>query len=62
MIYLILSIVSSSSLLVFFKLFEKYKVNAPQAIAVNYFVAAIVGYMMMEDRLQLGSSNQNLIL
>jgi drug/metabolite transporter (DMT)-like permease len=62
MIYLILSIVSSSSLLVFFKLFEKYKVNAPQAIAVNYFVAAIVGYMMMEDRIQSGSSNQNLIL
>ncbi|MFY7862001.1 MAG: EamA family transporter [Chitinophagales bacterium] len=62
MIYLILSIISSSSLLVFFKLFEKYKVNAAQAIAVNYFVAAVVGYVMMEDRLQIASGNQNLIL
>jgi drug/metabolite transporter (DMT)-like permease len=62
MIYLILSIVSSSSLLVFFKLFEKYKVNAPQAIAVNYFVAATVGYVMMENRIQMGSSNHNLII
>lgn len=49
MIYLLLSIGFSSSLLIFFKLFEKYKINAVLAIAINYLVAAIVGSMFLEQ-------------
>lgn len=48
MIYLLLSILFSSSLLIFFKLFEKYQVNAVLAIAINYAAAAIVGYFFIQ--------------
>ena len=43
MIYLILSILSSSLIFVIFKLFAKYNVNTLQAIIVNYVVACISG-------------------
>ncbi|WP_233188583.1 hypothetical protein [Tenacibaculum sp. SG-28] len=45
MIYLILSIVFSSSLFVIFKYFERYKINTLQAIVVNYLVAFVVGML-----------------
>lgn len=48
MIYLLLSILFSSSLLIFFKLFEKYQVNAVLAIAINYATAAIVGFFFLQ--------------
>jgi drug/metabolite transporter (DMT)-like permease len=35
-------------LLIFFKLFDKYKVNSVLAIAINYMVAAIVGSFFIE--------------
>ncbi len=44
MIYLILSILISSSLYVIFKLFDVFKINTFQAIVVNYIVAFIIGY------------------
>ena len=44
MIYLLLSILSSSVIFVIFKMFQKYKVNTLQAIIINYFFACMVGY------------------
>ncbi len=43
MIYLLLSILLTSSLFVIFKYFEIFKINTLQAIVVNYFVAFILG-------------------
>lgn len=44
MIYLILSVLSSSVIFVIFKLFQKYEINSLQAIIVNYFMACTVGF------------------
>ncbi len=44
MIYLLLSILSSSVIFVIFKLFQKYGVNTLQAIIINYFFACMVGF------------------
>lgn len=46
MIALLISILSSSTLMVIFKYFTKYKVNNFQAITVNYFVAATLGFTL----------------
>lgn len=46
MIALLLSILSSSVLLVIFKYFNRFGVNNFQAITVNYFVAASLGFML----------------
>ena len=43
MIYLVLSILFSTSLFVIFKYFQIYKVDTLQAIIVNYFVAFTLG-------------------
>lgn len=45
MIFLLLSILSSSAIFVVFKLFKKYNVNTLQAIVVNYFIAFAFGIM-----------------
>ena len=44
MIYLLLSILSSTVIFVVFRLYKKYEVNTLQAIIVNYFIACIVGF------------------
>jgi len=44
LIYLLLSILSSSIIFVVFKLFKRFEVNTLQAIIVNYFIACLVGY------------------
>lgn len=46
MIPLLLSILSSSVLLVIFKYFYRYEVKTFQAITVNYFVAAALGFLL----------------
>lgn len=46
MIPLVLSIASSTLIFVIFKLFQKFKVNTFQAIVVNYFTAAILGFTL----------------
>lgn len=43
MIYLLCSIVFSTSLFVIFKYFDHYKINTLQAIVVNYIVAFVLG-------------------
>lgn len=44
MIYLLLSILSSTIIFVVFRLFKKFGINTLQAIIVNYFIACAVGY------------------
>ena len=46
MIYLFLSIFTSSIILVIFKFFEKYKIDTFQAIVFNYFFAFGVGTLL----------------
>ncbi len=45
MIYLLLSVLSSSVIFVIFKLFQRYEVNTLQAIIINYFFASLVGFI-----------------
>ncbi|WP_111683009.1 EamA family transporter [Winogradskyella tangerina] len=55
MIYLSLSILSSTAIFVLFKLFDKYKVNTLQAIVVNYLTASSCGIMFYDQ--EISSSN-----
>lgn len=48
MIWLALSILSSTAIFVVFKLFDRYGINNLQAIVVNYFVAYLVGYLLFD--------------
>ena len=57
MIFLLFSVLSSASLLIFFKLFERWKIEAPQAIAVNYLCAATVGIFFVERRVPIASND-----
>lgn len=45
MYYLIFAILFSTFIFVIFKFFEKFKIDSFQAIAVNYLVAATIGYL-----------------
>ena len=44
MIYLLLSVLSSSFIFVMFKLFKRFDINTMQAIVINYFIACLVGF------------------
>ncbi|OFZ19950.1 MAG: hypothetical protein A3D92_20320 [Bacteroidetes bacterium RIFCSPHIGHO2_02_FULL_44_7] len=46
MIPLLLSIVCSTAIFVIFKLFQRYNIDTFQAIVVNYFTAAILGFAL----------------
>ncbi|MBW2961205.1 GRP family sugar transporter [Mesonia aestuariivivens] len=48
MIYLLLSILSSTAIYVVFKLLDRFKINSLYAIVVNYFTACIAGYFGLE--------------
>jgi len=49
LIYLVLSILSSTIIFIVFRLYKKYGVNTMQAIVFNYFFACIVGYFGFID-------------
>ena len=51
MIYLALSILSSTGIFVLFKLFNKYKIDTLQAIVVNYITACICGLIHNDKNL-----------
>ena len=53
MIYLILSILFSTSLFVIFKLFHKYEVDNLKAIVVNYAVAFVLGFLGSETKIPI---------
>lgn len=55
MINLILSILFSSSLYVFFKYFEKYEVNTLHAIIVNYIVAGTCGFLLYDGNVSFSA-------
>ena len=44
MIYLLLSVLSSTIIFVVFRLYKKFGVNTLQAIVINYFIACTVGF------------------
>lgn len=44
MIYLLLSIFSSTVIFIVFRLYKRFGVNTLQAIIINYFIACIVGF------------------
>ncbi len=48
MIYLVLSILSSTIILIVFKLFNRYNINKLQAIVVNYIVACSCGFIAFD--------------
>lgn len=45
MIYLILAILTSTLIIIAFRLFERFRISILQAITVNYFVASAFGYL-----------------
>ena len=45
MIYLLLSVLSSTGIFVLFKLFKKYHIDTLQAIVVNYITACFCGFL-----------------
>ena len=47
LIFLILSILSSTAIVLIFKLFQKWKVHTFQAIVFNYLVCVLCGWMAM---------------
>tara|TARA_R110002074_G_scaffold104295_1_gene225182 strand:+ start:13233 stop:14105 length:873 start_codon:yes stop_codon:yes gene_type:complete len=49
LIALLLSILASTTILVVFKLFERFKINNFQAIVVNYVVAGTFGFLLQGD-------------
>ncbi len=53
MFYLVFSILSSTLIIVFFKLMAKYKISILQAITVNYFVASIFGFLSEPEAFNL---------
>ena len=53
MIYLALSILSSTIIFINFKLFDKYKINILQAIVVNYCIAFITGIIAYDGTVKI---------
>lgn len=52
MIYLLLSILSSTAIFVLFKLFSKYKIDTLQAIVVNYVTAFACGLLFYDGQIR----------
>lgn len=53
MIFLLLSVLSSSVIFVVFKLFDRFKINTLQAIIFNYFIAFSSGLLIDDQPLNL---------
>ncbi|WP_179020011.1 DMT family transporter [Winogradskyella forsetii] len=51
MIYLLISILSSTAIFVVFKLLKKYNINTLHAIVVNYFTACFCGYLLYKGKI-----------
>jgi len=54
MIYLLLSIASSTLILVIFRIFERYNINVFQGIVYNYITACAVGFLLFGDEWKTG--------
>ena len=55
MLYLLLSVVFSTSLFVLFKYFEVFKVDTLKAIVVNYIVAFTLGFTLAESKVSIAN-------
>lgn len=55
MIYLVLSVVFSTSLFVIFKYFDVFKIDTLKAIVVNYIVAFILGFVLAEKSIPIAN-------
>jgi len=55
MIYLVLSIISATCLVLIFKLFEKFKIDNFQAIVINYVIAAGFGFFFDDSNISIGA-------
>ncbi len=55
MIYLALSLISSSAIFLLFKVFTSYNVNTLQAIVINYITATALGISLVSGELNAGS-------
>jgi drug/metabolite transporter (DMT)-like permease len=53
MIYLILSILSSTAIFIIFKFLDHYKVSTFPVIVYNYLFAAIPGYLLLQQKPEL---------
>lgn len=53
MIYLLLSILSSTGIFVIFKLLKKYKIDTLQAIVINYITACIFGLIHFDSPIDI---------
>lgn len=53
MIYLLLSILSSTAIFIIFRSLKKYKVNTLQTIVFNYIAACATGLLLYEDSVQM---------
>lgn len=58
MIYLILSILSSTGILIVFKLFKQFNIDRLQAIVVNYIVACICGFIAFSGPIEVNQIRQ----
>ena len=56
MIYIAISIILFNVLVVFFKLFEKYKVDNLQALISNYFISALLSLLLLSENDNIQSS------
>ncbi len=56
MIYILLSILTSSSIMIIFKMFDRFKVNTLNAIVVNYWVAATLSIVLDSSGISLGKA------
>lgn len=59
MIFLLLSILSSTAIFVLFKLFDKYQINTLQAIVVNYITAFFFGIILSKKPFILSETIQS---
>lgn len=59
MIFLLLSILSSTAIFVLFKLFDKYQINTLQAIVVNYITAFFFGIILSKKPFLLSETIQS---
>lgn len=55
MIFLLLAILTSTLIVVTFKLFERFRISITQAITVNYLFAAVFGFLTYEKSIDLGA-------
>jgi len=59
MIYLLLSILSSTGILIVFKLFKQFNIDRLQAIVVNYIVACICGFIAFNGPIDINAISQS---